>query len=139
MLSRERERQSAKSVKFPYDEFVADARTEAEPGGRTTLKEQIMDWARFGRAIENSESFDFSKIKRVLAAKNEASHIRVARCRTAAHSPTNAWHNDPINHRKHRGRPTRARMLKAARIRPSFVVRRTAEQCPFATFWRRAA
>lgn len=58
----------ATSVKFSDDAFVADARAEAKLHGRS-LGEQIVYWARIGRVIEKSESFDFAKIERVLAAE----------------------------------------------------------------------
>ena len=56
------------SMKISDDEFVAAARAKAELCGRG-LDEQILHWARIGRAIESSRNFDFSKIERVLSAK----------------------------------------------------------------------
>ncbi len=56
----------AKSVKFADDAFVEDARAVSEVQSRS-LAGQITHWARIGRAIERSSTFDHTKISRVLS------------------------------------------------------------------------
>lgn len=60
----------AKSVKFADDSFIDDARAVSGIQGRS-LAGQIMHWARIGRAIERSGSFDYTSISRVLAGELE--------------------------------------------------------------------
>lgn len=60
----------AKSVKFADDAFIDDARAVSGIQSRS-LAGQIMHWARIGRAIERSGSFDHTKISRVLAGELE--------------------------------------------------------------------
>ncbi len=64
----------AKSVKFADDAFVNDARAEAGIQSRS-LAGQIMHWARIGRAIERSGSFDHTKISRVLSGNAETTTL----------------------------------------------------------------
>ncbi|WP_292294799.1 hypothetical protein [Marivita sp.] len=60
----------AKSVKFADDAFVDEARAVSGLQSRS-LAGQIMHWARIGRAIERSSSFDHARISRVLAGELE--------------------------------------------------------------------
>ncbi len=64
----------AKSVKFADDPFVNDARVVSGIQSRS-LASQIMHWARIGRAIERSGSFDHTKISRVLAGEFETTAL----------------------------------------------------------------
>lgn len=64
----------AKSVKFADDAFVNDARAVSGIQSRS-LASQIMHWARIGRAIERSGSFDHTKISRVLAGEFETTTL----------------------------------------------------------------
>ncbi|KPP82296.1 MAG: protein of unknown function DUF3423 [Oceanicaulis sp. HLUCCA04] len=58
----------AKSVKFADETLIDDARHESEIQSRS-LAGQITHWARLGRAIERSGSFDYAKLSRVLAGE----------------------------------------------------------------------
>lgn len=60
----------AQSIKFADDALVNDARAVADRQSRS-LAGQITHWARIGRAIERSGSFDYVKISRVLAGELE--------------------------------------------------------------------
>ena len=60
----------AKSVKFTDVAFIDDARAVSMVQ-RRSLAEQIMHWARIGRAIERSGRFDHTKVSRVLAGDLE--------------------------------------------------------------------
>lgn len=60
----------AQSVKFADDALVDDARAVAEIQSRS-LAGQITHWARIGRAIERSGSFDHVRLSRVLAGDFE--------------------------------------------------------------------
>ena len=60
----------AQSVKFADDALVNDARAMAEIQSRS-LAGQITHWARIGRAIERSGSFDPTRLSRVLAGEVE--------------------------------------------------------------------
>lgn len=60
----------AQSVKFSDDAFIDDARAIAEIQSRS-LAGQITHWARIGRAIERSGSFDHVRLSRVLAGELE--------------------------------------------------------------------
>ncbi len=64
----------AKSVKFADDMFVDDARAMAEIQSRS-LAGQITHWARIGRAIERSGSFDHTRITRALAGEIDTSEL----------------------------------------------------------------
>ncbi len=64
----------AQSVKFADDVFVNDARAVSGIQSRS-LASQIMHWARIGRAIERSGSFDHTKISRVLAGELETTTL----------------------------------------------------------------
>jgi hypothetical protein len=64
----------AKSVKFADDAFIDDARAISGIQSRS-LAGQIMHWARIGRAIERSGSFDHAKISRVLAGELETTAL----------------------------------------------------------------
>ncbi len=64
----------AKSVKFADDAFVDEARLVSELQSRS-LAGQIMHWARIGRAIERSGSFDHNSIARVLAGEAETTTL----------------------------------------------------------------
>ena len=64
----------ARSVKFADDAFVEDARTASEVQSRS-LAGQITHWARIGRAIERSGSFDHTRIPRVLAGELETTAL----------------------------------------------------------------
>lgn len=59
-----------KCVTFSDALFVKDARAAAELHSRS-LADQIMHWARIGRAIEMSGHFDHSKIVQVLSGAFE--------------------------------------------------------------------
>lgn len=60
----------AKSVKFADESFIDEARAVSGLQSRS-LAGQIMHWARIGRAIERSGSFDHARISRVLAGELE--------------------------------------------------------------------
>lgn len=60
----------AQSVKFADDALINDARLVAEIQSRS-LASQITHWARIGRAVERSGSFDYAKLSRVLAGEVE--------------------------------------------------------------------
>lgn len=60
----------AQSVKFADDALINDARVVAEVQSRS-LASQITHWARIGRAVERSGSFDYAKLSRVLAGEAE--------------------------------------------------------------------
>lgn len=60
----------AQSVKFADDIFINDARAVAERQSRS-LAGQITHWARIGRAIERSGSFDYARLSSVLAGELE--------------------------------------------------------------------
>ena len=64
----------AKSVKFADDTLVDDARAESEVQSRS-LAGQITHWARIGRAIERSGSFDHTRLSRVLAGELETTAL----------------------------------------------------------------
>ena len=64
----------AKSVKFADDAFVDEARAASEIQSRS-LAGQITYWARIGRAIERSGSFDHTRISRVLAGDLETTAL----------------------------------------------------------------
>lgn len=64
----------AKSVKFSDDTLVKDARAVARLHNRS-LEEQIAHWARIGRGVEASGSFDYSKIEQALAAKTDTTTL----------------------------------------------------------------
>ena len=64
----------AKSVKFADDAFVNDARAVSGIQSRS-LAGQIKHWARIGRAIERSGSFDHTKISRGLAGEFETTTL----------------------------------------------------------------
>ncbi len=63
-----------KSVKFDDDAFIQDARTHSEKHNRS-LADQIMYWARIGRAVENSDDFDEAKVSRALSAQLETTAL----------------------------------------------------------------
>jgi hypothetical protein len=67
----------AQSVKFADDTLVDDARAVAEIQSRS-LAGQITHWARIGRAIERSGSFDHVKLSRVLAGELETTVLTPA-------------------------------------------------------------
>lgn len=60
----------SQSVKFADDALINDARVVAEVQSRS-LASQITHWARIGRAIERSGSFDYARLSRVLAGEVE--------------------------------------------------------------------
>ncbi|MFC3167818.1 TA system antitoxin ParD family protein [Paracoccus fontiphilus] len=60
----------SQSVKFADDALINDARVVAEVQSRS-LASQITHWARIGRAIERSGSFDYARLSRVLAGAVE--------------------------------------------------------------------
>ena len=60
----------AQSVKFADDTLVDDARAAAELQSRS-LAGQIAYWARIGRAVERSGTFDHVRLSRVLAGEFE--------------------------------------------------------------------
>ncbi len=60
----------SKSVKFADVTFIDNARAEAETQSRS-LADQIIHWARIGRAVERSQSYDHAKISRVLMGEVE--------------------------------------------------------------------
>jgi hypothetical protein len=66
----------AQSVKFADDSFVDEARRAAEIQSRS-LASQITHWARIGRAIERSGSYDHVKLSRVLAGELETTALTV--------------------------------------------------------------
>ncbi|WP_254701701.1 ParD-like family protein [Roseovarius sp. THAF27] len=57
-------------MKFADDAFIDDARVVSGFQNRS-LAGQIMHWARIGRAIERSGSFDYAKISRVFTGELE--------------------------------------------------------------------
>jgi hypothetical protein len=67
----------AKSVKFASDEFVNDARDESLLHSRS-LAGQIMHWARIGRAIDRSGSFDYGKVLQALSGQIETTTLTAA-------------------------------------------------------------
>lgn len=64
----------ARSVKFADDRFVDEARAVAEIQSRS-LASQITHWARIGRAIERSGTFDHVRLSRVLAGELETTAL----------------------------------------------------------------
>lgn len=60
----------ARSVKFADDTLIDEARRMAEIQSRS-LAGQITHWARIGRAIERSGSFDHTRLSRVLEGELE--------------------------------------------------------------------
>lgn len=60
----------SQSIKLADDALVDDARAIAEVQSRS-LAGQITHWARIGRAIEKSGSFDHNRITQVLAGKQQ--------------------------------------------------------------------
>ncbi len=64
----------ARSVKFADETLVEDARVESELQSRS-LAGQITHWARIGRAIERSGTFDHAQLSRVLAGEAETTTL----------------------------------------------------------------
>ena len=64
----------AQSVKFTDTTLVDDARAVAEIQSRS-LAGQITHWARIGRAIERSGSFDHARLSQVLAGELETTRL----------------------------------------------------------------
>ena len=56
------------------DDLLALARREAQRQGRS-VADQIAHWARIGRAIEASESFDHKKIEAALSGRMTTSEL----------------------------------------------------------------
>ena len=62
------------TVKLSDDQFIVDARAEADIQGRS-LAEQIMHWVRIGRAVERSGNYDHAKVLRALMGELETTAL----------------------------------------------------------------
>lgn len=67
----------AHSVKFADDTLIDEARAVAELQSRS-LAGQITHWARIGRAIERSGTFDHARLSRVLMGEAETNLLTAA-------------------------------------------------------------